>query len=191
MDLRLPTEERRAEILHATRQLIIESGPVGLSLRGVAKRCNLSAPGVLHHFGTWRALLEEVLEANYEDEAQAFLDATPPEPTLRQWADAIVSVLLARLDITRGFRALKTQALSDPAHPAHEFYLGKIDPYPQTLELAKRDYPGNPQAVAQILLVVSDGLQLQWMRDPAHIDHSHDWDQIADTLFAGFEQYRA
>lgn len=150
----------------------------------------MSAPGVLHHFGSWKALLDEVLQANFEDELQAFQDAVPPNPTLREWADTVARVVLDRLDISRGFRALKTQALSDPEHPAHDFYLGRVGPYPVTLELAKKEYPGNPQLVTRLLDVVADGLQLRWMREPDTIDHSRDWDEIADTIFAGFEQYR-
>lgn len=52
------------------------------------------------------------------------------------------------------------------------------------------EYPGNPQLVTRLLDVVADGLQLRWMREPDTIDHSRDWDEIADTIFAGFEQYR-
>lgn len=192
MTRRLSLEARRAEILQRTRAMIAEQGPDGLSLRGVARWCGMTAPGVLHHFDGLKPLLEAVLEQREAEELAAFVAALPPNATLREWTDTVVAVASLNAQENSRFDALETQALTDPAHPAHDFYRREHErrPYPTTVELAQREYPGNPEAVVETLGVVVDGLRLRWLRMNEVPDYRADWDRIRETVFAGFEQYR-
>src|SRR6476620_8730547 len=54
-------EERRAEIVRATLEVIAERGYRGASLSAVAERVGLSQQGLLHYFPTKEALLVAVL----------------------------------------------------------------------------------------------------------------------------------
>lgn len=191
MARRLTAEARRAEILQRTKEMIAEQGPENLSLRGVARWCNMSAPGVLHHFQNLQELLVSVLQARHQEEVAAFTEALPANPTLRDWADTVARVSMKRVEENRSFDALETQALANPEHPAHDLYVHEERPYPTTVMLAKREYPRDPEAVARVLTTVVDGLRLRWLREPEPRDYLAEWSRIADTVFAGFEQYRA
>lgn len=191
MARRLSLEARRSEILERTRQMILEQGPEGLSLRAVARWCGMSAPGVLHHFDGLKPLLEEVLQQRHDEQAQAYVDALPENPTLREWADTVAKVAMSQVEGNRNFDALETQALANPEHPAHDFFLRRIRPFPATVALAEKDYPRNPEMVVEVLGTVVDGLRLRWLRSTEPPDYFADWCRIADTVFAGFEQYRA
>lgn len=59
---RARSEERRAEILRATLEVIAERGYRGITLGAVAERVGLTQQGLLHYFRTKEALLVAVLE---------------------------------------------------------------------------------------------------------------------------------
>ncbi|MCD7100938.1 TetR/AcrR family transcriptional regulator [Pseudoclavibacter sp. 13-3] len=191
MARRLSLEARRSEILQRTRQMIAEQGPEGLSLRAVARWCGMSAPGLLHHFDGLKPLLEAVLRERAEDEMAAYTAALPANPTLRDWADTVARVAMTRVEENRNFDALETQAIANPDHPAHDFYLMETRPFAATITLAEEEYPRNPQLVTEVLSTVVDGLRMHWLRSREAPNYFEDWQRVADTVFAGFEQYRA
>lgn len=190
MARRLSVEARRREILDKTRELIIEKGTDGISLRSVAKYCGMSAPGLLHHFDGLKPLLEEVLKEREQAQLAAYVEALPEDPTLRQWTDTVAKVAMQQSRENRRFDALETQALASPEHPAYDFYSNQLRPFPTTVALAAREYPKNPEMVVAVLGTVVDGLRLRWLRSPDPVDYINDWEAIADTVFAGFEQFR-
>ncbi|WP_334666572.1 helix-turn-helix domain-containing protein, partial [Streptomyces cyaneofuscatus] len=59
---RARSEERRAEIMRATLEVIAERGYRGATLGAVAERVGLTQQGLLHYFPTKEALLVAVLE---------------------------------------------------------------------------------------------------------------------------------
>lgn len=193
MARRLPLEERRAEILQRTREMIATQGPDGLSLRSVARWCGMSAPGILHHFSSLKVLLEEVLTERQNEELELFVNELPPDASLIDWADTVVRVSTARASENYHFDALETVALADSEHPAHDYFVeqSRLRPYPATIALAEHDYPRNPSAVVEMLGIVVDGLRMRWLRSTDVPDYQADWRRIRDTLFAAFEQYRA
>jgi AcrR family transcriptional regulator len=193
MARRLSPDERRSEILQRTREMIAQRGPEGLSLRSVARWCGMSAPGLLHHFDGLKPLLEAVLAARDEEELAAFEAALPPDAGLIDWADTVVAVSATRIEENRHFDALETRAIADPEHPAHDYYrqIYRMRPFPATVALAARDYPRDPVKVVDVLVTVVDGLRLRWLRSTETPDYEADWLRIRDTVFSGFEQYRA
>ena len=62
MARRLTPEVRRAEIIATADDLIAAEGYRSLSLREVARRCGMSAPGLMHYFPDMPSLLHAVLE---------------------------------------------------------------------------------------------------------------------------------
>lgn len=191
MARRLAPDERRDLILRQTRQMIAEEGTGGLSFRAVARYCGMSAPGVLHYFDGLTPLLEAVLDQREEEERAAFLAAIPDNPTLLEWADTVVKVSMSRAKENRSFDIMEAQALGSPEHPAYGWYARKSRHLDETIELAKKDYPRDPEAVLTVLGTVVDGLRFSWIRSTEISDYASDWKQVRDTVFAGFEQYRA
>lgn len=191
MARRLAPEERRDLILRQTRQMIAEEGTEGLSFRAVARYCGMSAPGVLHYFDSLTPLLEAVLDQREEEERAAFLRMVPDNPTLLEWTDTVVQVSMSRAKENRNFDIMEAQAMGSPEHPAYDWYARKPRYLNQTIELATKDYPRNPDAVLTVLGTVVDGLRFRWIRSTDISDYETDWKQVRDTVFAGFEQYRA
>lgn len=188
MKRRLTVEARRAEIIEITRRRIAEEGAAGLSLREVARWCDMSAPGLTHHFPTLRDLMDEVLAQRDAEDLrgiQALARADDDRLTLRRLADASVQYYVERPEETRHFDTLEAEAMS-PAHPAHA-YFAAIDSHTRGLglTLAREEYE-DPETVIAVLKVVVDGLRKRWVLLPENADLWGDWVRIRDTVFAGF-----
>ncbi len=193
MARRLTPEARRAEIIDRTRRLIAEQGPTGLSIRSVARWCEISPTGLLHYFDGLTPLLETVIAARDEEElaaATGFVTSLGPKGRLIDLADALVRYSEAHPVETRHFDALEVEAVASPGHPAHDYYLNQINrPLPPAVELAQREY-ADPDAVIAVLGVIVDGLRHRWLRSPGIPDYWNDWEKIRDLVFSGFEQRR-
>ncbi len=191
MARRLTPEARRAEIIERTRQLIAEQGPTGLSIRSVARWCEISPTGMLHYFDGLTPLLEAVVAARDAEELQAatdFVTSLGPEGRLIDLADALVRYSEANPKETSHFDALEVEAVASPTHPAHDYYLHQVvRPLPPAIELAQREY-ADPDAVIAVLGVIVDGLRHRWLRSPSIPDYWNDWAKIRDTVFSSFRQ---
>ena len=185
---RLTVEARRAEIIAITRQRIAADGAGALSLREVARWCEMSAPGLTHHFPTLGELLSAVLAQRDADDLHgiAELAAADGVPlTLRRLADASVRYHADRAVETRNFDALEAEAMS-PSHPAHAYYVSlESHTGDLGLELARREYR-DPETVIAVLRAVVDGLRKRWVLNPESADLLGDWSAIGDMVFAGF-----
>ncbi|MBW8871162.1 MAG: helix-turn-helix transcriptional regulator [Leifsonia sp.] len=76
---RLPADVRRAEIVQVAQEAMAELGFRRLSLREVARRAGMSAPGVAKHFPTMESLLEAVLAWRDSTELTDILVAAPAD----------------------------------------------------------------------------------------------------------------
>lgn len=192
MARRLLPEERRAEIIERTRQLIAEEGPEDLSMRRVARWCGMSAPGLIHHFESLEVLMTAVLKARRDDELAKYaerIDQLGSEATLRDLTDATVEVAARTPRETQNFDRLEVIARADPTHPAHSYFDG-LDIVPQvrpmSLVLAEREYK-EPLQVVKILSVVAEGFRARWSRSKTVPDYMGDWLEVADSIFAGLD----
>jgi AcrR family transcriptional regulator len=184
---RLAPEVRRLRILDAAMDYISEEGYRGLTLRGLARRCGMSAPGLMHYFPDMPTLLMAVLDhRDAKDQAAvaAHVDTEHPTmATMRETADRIVDQMAANPQGARLFAMVQAESL-DPNHPAHHYFLERSDR--AAAEFAERMGPGMPDAKARALrfMAILDGLQMSWLRDPDGFDLREHWDAIADSLFA-------
>jgi AcrR family transcriptional regulator len=150
---------------------------VGASLATIAKRVGMSEPGLLHHFASKEQLLLEVLKLRdqHDDERIAQARAAHAGP---------VEVVLElcrqnqeRPGIVRLFTILAAESVDDD-HPAHEWFLARCRDRRAVLadRLANAQRAGDidaaldPESVASEILAMFDGLQLQWLLDPAAVD---------------------
>lgn len=168
---------KRLKIVEAATTLFGEVGYRSASLRQVAARCDLSHPGLLHHFPTKEALLQAVLEQRDHDDA-AFLhdESATALQGLRQ-LPRLVDQNSERREVIDLFVSLAAEATS-PDHPAHDYFVRR---YQNSLKKALRAYKiaraegilhiqVDPHTAAQQLIALMDGLQIQWLLDGGATD---------------------
>ena len=164
--------EKRAEILRTALDVFAREGYRGTTLREVAERCDLSVAGVMHYFDSREDLLTQVILARDDDTALVPADPGPDDG----WHELLATVRrnAERPGLVELFVTL-TAAARDTSHPAHDALAARYDRLRAAavpLLRARRDAgllpPGaDPDALADLVIAVADGAQLQWLVDPA------------------------
>jgi AcrR family transcriptional regulator len=158
------TAERRRQILHTAIEVFAEYGYHGSSLREIAARVGMSETGLTHHFGGKAALLAAVIaERDEEDRGRS---------TTVGNLHNLVARNARRPGIVALFTLLSAEGTA-PAHPAHEFFTGRYASVRQSITEWVRAGQADgsiragldPALVAQLLVAVMDGLQVQWLYD--------------------------
>lgn len=168
------TRRRRASILDAALQLFGEQGYGATSLRDVAQRVGITHTGVIYHFPTKEALLEAVLDRRDEEVSRYYeLRADDPVAVLRNLV-SIAQENEQQRETVELFATLAAEA-TDQDHPAHDYfvrrYTGLLGFLEEKLTEAQehgllRDSEMTPRTMAQEIVAVMDGLQLQWLLRP-------------------------
>jgi AcrR family transcriptional regulator len=163
---------RQAEIVASATSIFSARGYRGGSLREIAKQLDLSLTSVVHHFPSKSALLVAVLESADSAHADSFQADSRNEGV----AYAVLQYVRRNVDRPEMLRLLALMAAesSAPDHPAHEWFRHRYDQTIGMLALAvRRDQEEgrisnarDPQGVAESLVALWDGLQLQWLIDP-------------------------
>ncbi|MEU7042579.1 TetR/AcrR family transcriptional regulator [Streptomyces varsoviensis] len=175
MAARARGEERRAEILRATLEVIAERGYRGATLGAVAERVGLTQQGLLHHFPTKEALLLAVLA-----DRDRWDTGAGPSGGAGGWPLGLLASLVEynamRPGVVQTFSALLGESVTEE-HPAREFFTRRYERVRADMAASLRtEYgerlPGGmaPEAVAPLLVAVLDGLQYQWLLDPEAVD---------------------
>ncbi|MFB7589442.1 TetR/AcrR family transcriptional regulator [Streptomyces sp. NPDC056169] len=171
--VRARSEERRAEILRATLEVIAERGYRGATLGSVAERVGLTQQGLLHYFPTKEALLIAVLEERDRWDTSGGRDR---ENWRLDLMESLVEYNAMRPGIVQTFSALLGESVTD-GHPAREFFTERYGQVRASmadvlrLEFGDRLPSGlTPEQAAPLLTAVVDGLQYQWLLDPAAVD---------------------
>jgi AcrR family transcriptional regulator len=158
------TARRRQEILRTAIEVFAEYGYHGSSVREIAARVGLSETGLTHHFGGKAALLSAVIQERDEEDQVHWRTLADLPGLIAQNAE--------RPGIVALFTLLSAEATA-PTHPAHEFFTGRYESVRRGLtelvRAAQRDgtirADLDPGLVAQVLIAVMDGLQVQWLYD--------------------------
>lgn len=182
---RLDPHVRREQIVDAALTLMAEEGYRGLTLRGVARHCGMSAPGLMHYFPDLPTLLMAVLERRDQVDWKAVeqhLDpSADPVSQVRDLLDTIVQRMAANPEGARLFAILEAEAL-DPTHPAYQFFHDRTARVTRELAPYCAAISDQPVQMAQRLMAILDGLQLSWLRDPTGFDLAAHWRAVADRL---------
>ncbi|MFJ2212689.1 TetR/AcrR family transcriptional regulator [Streptomyces sp. NPDC101062] len=171
---RARTEERRADILRATLEVIAERGYRGATLGAVAERAGLTQQGLLHYFPTKEALLLAVLEERDQWDTGGRSDGR------RGWRldllGSLVEYNAMRPGIVQTFSALLGESVTE-SHPAREFFTRRYTQVRAEMTEVLRSEFGDrlpsgltPEQTAPLLTAVLDGLQYQWLLDPESVD---------------------
>lgn len=163
------TAQRRRDILRTALEVFAERGYEASSFREIATRLGMSETGLAHHFGGKAALLAAVLEAREEDDGATWGagDVIPLEQLTK-----LVAHNAERRGIVQLFTKLSAEGTSE-ASGAHDYFTARYDRIrrataghlrqSQTDGTVRADV--DPDLVAQVLLAVMDGLQVQWLYD--------------------------
>jgi AcrR family transcriptional regulator len=161
---------KRLEILDQAMALFGEAGYRGASLRVIATRCGISHPGLLHHFPTKESLLLAVLEHRDEVDGEWLSTGSPTGvDRLRRLVD-LAARNAGRRGIVELFSVLAAEATAE-GHPAHAYFVRR---YRNSVATTAADYTQardtgvlragiTPDAAAQQLIALMDGLQVQWL----------------------------
>jgi len=190
---RLSPDARRAEIIEVAHATIAKEGYRGLSLRELARRCGMSAPGLMHYFPDMPTLLEAVLAHRDEVDIVAIIGGADPGEDHRSVAeliDAAAAYYAQRLAEIRQFDALEAEAL-DPNHPAHAWFTERNQRNLELIRPAVEREFDDPDTVMKLLRYLFDGLRLSWMRSPDDIDFTADWAAVRSLLDRGLPGRRA
>lgn len=167
--------EVREKILEACIEVFSESGFHGATMRDIAQRAGISQTGLNHHFPDKADLLVQVLAARARQQ-----EALIGTVSKRDFFDAQLSVIRDnehRPGMLELHSTISAEATSVD-HPAHELYRKRYDDLRQYLtsafELLREegdlDSPAPVSALANLFVGALDGLQLQWLYNPAEVD---------------------
>lgn len=164
---------KREEILARALEVFAAKGYRKASLREIAESVGLSQAGLLHHFSSKEELFAEVLRKRDEvDSAGGDLGA--------DWthaAEGLVGIVRHNAEVpglVQLYATISAEA-ADPDHPGHDYFVSRyeqivagLEQYIRAEQDAGRVRTGaDPRTLARLAVAVADGMQVQWMLDPA------------------------
>ncbi|HEX4362732.1 MAG TPA: TetR family transcriptional regulator C-terminal domain-containing protein [Pseudonocardia sp.] len=162
-------EQRRAELVEAARQIVVEQGVLALRLTDVAKRAGLAPASVLYYFSALTELLREVQDQAVERFCAARAEAGRGETDPRRRLAAMIRSGLPSGpgdELCRLLYELGTVARQDPAYAARYIDLcqRQVALYTGILEagaaLGHFELADDPTTIARNLVVLEDGYGL-------------------------------
>ena len=168
------TAARREAILDAALQVFAVAGFNGSSLKQVAEIVGITEAGILHHFKNKGTLLLEVLkrreELNRHGSGLANADGIVQ---VAEWI-AVQKENSTLPGIIELFTILSAEATA-ANHPAHEYFQQRYSKVTSNLtgmfqNLKDSNFLAtdeSPEDLGASLVALSDGLQLQWLLNPA------------------------
>ncbi|MGC0421506.1 TetR/AcrR family transcriptional regulator [Embleya sp. AB8] len=172
-------DARRTRILNIALQEFAENGYRGTSLARIAERAELTQAGLLHHFRSKQELLVAVLDLRdrmdmvHLDLAELPRGGTASLTKLAELAEHNRAIP----GLVQLFTVLTGEAVTTD-HPAHGWAQARYALLRSgiTAALTAGRASGelradvDPHAVAAQVFAMMDGLQLQWLLDPEHVD---------------------
>jgi AcrR family transcriptional regulator len=167
--------DRRESIVRAAFDVIAERGYRGTSLAAVAERVGLTQQGLMHYFPTKEDLLTAVLETRDQWDLLHFGHSADPSAMDVHQVAELVDFNATRPGIVQTYTVLSADSVTED-HPAREYFQTRYARVragmAKVLERHRDELPAGltPEQLAPIAIAVLDGLQLQWLLDPAQVD---------------------
>ncbi len=163
------TAQRRQDILRTAVEVFTERGYEASSFREIAARVGMSETGVAFHFGGKAALLAAVLEIRGEQDAARWGGGGVIAPDR---LTELVAHNAGQPGMVQLFTKLAAEGTSKNSR-AHPFFTDRYDKIRRGtadhVRASQRDGRTradlDPDLVAQVLIAVMDGLQVQWLYD--------------------------
>jgi AcrR family transcriptional regulator len=166
---------RREDILATAVAVYAEAGYQGSSLREIARRVGMTHAGLLYYFPSKEALLAAVLERRDTEDGER-LSGSPGLDSLRRLI-ALAAHNVRHPGIVDLYSRLAAEAVAAD-HPAHDYFeqhyeLARSFAAESFRALAERGELRegvDPEVAALNFVALMDGLQVQWLSNPARVD---------------------
>lgn len=181
---------RRLQIIEAATELFGNAGYRGTGLAGIAAQVGVTQAGLLHHFGSKEKLLEAVVRHRTEQD-HALIEEIMGEGGLAMFdrLHLLAEHNAKRAGLSQLFTVLVAENLL-PEHPANAFFVQRY----RTLRAAvvsaleagrargeiRKD--ADLAAASRRLVAALDGLQTQWLLDPAEVDLVESYRELARAM---------
>ena len=175
------TPERRQQIVDAAGEVFSSAGFHKGSIRDVAEKAGLSQAGLLHHYPSKEHLLEAVLSWR-DSETRRLMGEPFPEG-----ADFLRGMVRAAEHNATTPELVELHVIvsaegTSAEHPLRDYFVRR---YASVVDLTRRAFeraategqvqPGvDCASAARTLVALMDGLQIQWLLDPDHVDMAAD-----------------
>jgi AcrR family transcriptional regulator len=164
---------RRREILDRAIEVFAERGAEGTSLRAIGEAIGVSHAALKHYFASREELLIEVYRAAEERSVAA--DRLPPDVSVVGLMTHAARRNHGVPGLVQLYSTLVAGALEEGHEPSREFFGRRFAQLRKVLterieadQRAGRIRPDiSPPAAAALIIAASDGLQTQWLLDPA------------------------
>ena len=182
------TLERREAVLKAALSVFGARGYNNGALAEIAAQAGMTHAGVLHHFGSKEALLIAVLQ--YRDGEEVAGIARREQPTGKAFLGHLLDTVrenTTRPGVVQAYAVLSAESVTD-GHPAQEYFRGRLTGLREKLVGVineATDFVADQQEVhetASALIAVMDGLQVQWLLDPAAVDMPRTVELVLEEL---------
>lgn len=176
---RAATEAKRARVLDATEQIMLEDGYAAVSSRHVAARVGINPPLVHYHFGTLDDLFVAVLRRRGEANVDRLAEALESDEPLRAWwrlaADHRGTALFIELMAAANHRPALRDAVGELARNVRRMQIDKL-----TSLLGEYDLDQFPPA---LVAATVQGLAFGLISDQAA-----GYETSTDDAFAGVDE---
>ncbi|MCC3330861.1 TetR/AcrR family transcriptional regulator [Nocardia abscessus] len=164
---------KREEILEAALEIVARVGYSRTTVRELAESVGLSQTGLLHYFGSKEQLFAAILARRDETDRATFTAPAVPSDL----PAALIRLIRHNTDVP-GLVELYARFSAEatrPEHPAHDYFRDRYRTARDALTGAVADLresgrlPADLDAdrFAVITMALLDGLQTQWLYDPA------------------------
>lgn len=164
---------RRREILDRAIEVFAERGAEGTSLRAIGEAIGVSHAALKHYFATREELLIEVYRS--AEQRSIVEDPVPPDVSVVGLMTHAARRNHGVPGLVQLYSTLVAGALEEGHERSREFFGARFTQLRQFLteRIEQEQRAGRirselaPEAVAALIIAASDGLQTQWLLDPA------------------------
>jgi len=161
----------RQSIIAAAMSVIAEQGSRA-SLASIGAVVNMTAAGLLHHFGSKNNLLLAVLEERDRIDAEMLRAIWEEGQPFLETLETLVDLNQTKPELVQLFTVLVGESAS-PKHPAHDHFARRYaDRHREALEVLQNEQRAGEirsdvdlEEIVVLELAVMDGLQIQWCLD--------------------------
>jgi AcrR family transcriptional regulator len=161
---------KREEILRTALAVLSRNGYHSTSLRELADAAGLSQAGLLHYFDSKEELYSAILKRRDEIDEERYVDGTDDLATF-------VTTVRHNAEVPGLVHLYSTlsAAASEPGNPTHEFFSERYRWARDRIAagVRSRQEAGrfrsdiDADVMATVVLATADGMQVQWLLDPA------------------------
>ncbi|WP_443075993.1 TetR family transcriptional regulator C-terminal domain-containing protein [Streptomyces sp. NBC_01716] len=183
--------QRREEILRIAMETFAARGYNNASLAEIADRAGLTQAGVLHYFRSKELLLTSVLELRDQTDIEQL---GPDRPRGLAFLRHLIDTSrrnAEREGIVRLYAVLSAESVTEN-HPAQEYFRDRYtglrafvaDALREAAEVGEAREDLDVENVANAIIAVMDGLQVQWLLSPGSVDMAASTERVVSSLLA-------